>query len=146
MACVLIGYDMISIGGVCGSSRRSWRPLIGAIAAFAVAGQTLLITFGLTLPARADVGISTFELCQHDAQGAPRAPTGDPAAAACAHCILCFAGSLRAVHYAATITVAGGVFFLVFIAEPAFRNAGDDSRLRAAVRPPLAWLAWVVLY
>jgi putative copper resistance protein D len=53
---------------------------------------------------------------------------------------------VRAVHYAATITVAGGVFFLVFIAEPAFRNAGDDSRLRAAVRPPLAWLAWVALY
>ncbi len=88
---------MISIGGVCGSSRRFWRPLIGTVAAFAVAAQTLLIVFGLTLPARADVGISTFELCQHDAQDAPSAPTGDPAAAACAHCIFCFAGS----HHAA---------------------------------------------
>jgi putative copper resistance protein D len=52
---------------------------------------------------------------------------------------------VRAVHYAATITVAGVVFFLVFIAEPAFRSAGDDTRLPTAVRPPLAWLAWVGL-
>jgi hypothetical protein len=87
---------MISIGGVCGSSRRFWRPFIGTVAAFAVAAQTLLIAFGLTLPARADVGISIFELCQHDAQDAPSAPAGDPAAAACAHCIFCFAGSYHA--------------------------------------------------
>ena len=52
---------------------------------------------------------------------------------------------VRAIHYAATITVAGVVFFLVFIAEPAFRNAGDDARLPAAVRPPLARLAWMGL-
>jgi copper resistance protein D len=52
---------------------------------------------------------------------------------------------VRAVHYAATITVAGVLFFVVFIAEPAFRNAGDDARLPAAVRPQLAWLAWVGL-
>lgn len=96
-ACVLIGHDMISISGVRGSSGRSWRPLIGAIVAFAIAAQTLLIAFGLTLPARADIGISTFELCQHDAQDVPNAPAGDPAAAACSHCIFCFAGS----HHAA---------------------------------------------
>ena len=52
---------------------------------------------------------------------------------------------VRAVHYAATITVAGVVFFVVFIAEPAFRNAGDNKRLLAAVEPPLAWLAWIGL-
>jgi copper resistance protein D len=52
---------------------------------------------------------------------------------------------VRGVHYAAMITVAGVVFFVVFIAEPAFRNAGDDTRLPAAVRPPLAWLAWIGL-
>lgn len=88
---------MFSIGAVCGSSGRSWRPLIAAVAAFAVAAQTLLIAFGLAVPARADVGISTFELCQHDAQDVPNAPAGDPAAGACAHCIFCFAGS----HHAA---------------------------------------------
>jgi len=52
---------------------------------------------------------------------------------------------VRAIHYAATITVAGVVFFLVFIAEPAFRNAGDDARLPAAVRWQFAWLAWIGL-
>jgi putative copper resistance protein D len=52
---------------------------------------------------------------------------------------------VRAIHYAAAITVAGVVFFLVFIGEPAFRNARDDARLPAAVRGELAWLAWVSL-
>ena len=52
---------------------------------------------------------------------------------------------VRAIHYAATITVAGVVFFVVFIGAPAFRNTGSDMRLPAAVEPPLAWLAWIGL-
>ncbi len=52
---------------------------------------------------------------------------------------------VRAIHYAATITVAGVFFFVVFIAEPAFRNAGNDTRLPGAVRPPLDWLASIGL-
>jgi putative copper resistance protein D len=52
---------------------------------------------------------------------------------------------VRAIHFAATITVAGVVFFVVFIAEPAFRKAAGDTRLPAAARPPLAWLAWIGL-
>ena len=51
----------------------------------------------------------------------------------------------RAIHFAATITVAGVVFFAVFIAEPAFAKTGDDARLPAAVGPPLAWLKWAGL-
>jgi hypothetical protein len=43
---------------------------------------------------------------------------------------------VRAVHYAATMVVAGVVFFVVFIPEPAFAKAGDQARLPAAVRPP----------
>src|SRR4026207_2042220 len=74
MAWCWSGPDMISIGGVCGSSRRFWRPFIGTVAAFAVAAQTLLIAFGLTLPARADVGVSIFELCPHGRRAAPAAP------------------------------------------------------------------------
>jgi hypothetical protein len=66
---------MISIGAVCGNPRRFWRPTIAAVAAFAVAAQMLLIGIGLTIPARADVGISTFELCQHDAQDVPDLPS-----------------------------------------------------------------------
>jgi copper resistance protein D len=52
---------------------------------------------------------------------------------------------VRAIHFAATITVAGVVFFVVFIAEPAFAKAGNDAGLPAAVRPRLVWLAWIGL-
>lgn len=52
---------------------------------------------------------------------------------------------LRAVHFAATITVAGVVFFIVFVAEPAFRGAAHDAYLPTRVRPRLAWTAWIGL-
>ena len=87
---------MIGVGGVCGSSKGFGRPFIGTVAAFAVAAQTLLIAFGLAIPARANLGTPTFELCLHDAQDAPDVPAGDPGIAACAHCIFCFAGSHQA--------------------------------------------------
>jgi copper resistance protein D len=51
----------------------------------------------------------------------------------------------RAIHFAATITVAGVVFFIVFIAEPTFRKADNGTRVPAIVRPALAWLAWIGL-
>ena len=73
---------MIGIGGVRGSSKGFGRPFIGTVAAFAVAAQTLLIAFGLAIPARADLGTPTFELCLHDAQDAPEVPAGDPGIAA----------------------------------------------------------------
>ena len=73
---------MIGIGGVCGSSKGFGRPFIGTVAAFAVAAQTLLIAFGLAIPARADLGTPAFELCLHDAQDAPEVPAGDPGNAA----------------------------------------------------------------
>jgi putative copper resistance protein D len=52
---------------------------------------------------------------------------------------------VRAVHFAATLLVAGIAFFLVFIAEPAFRRAGNDTRLATAVRRRLTLLAWIGL-
>jgi copper resistance protein D len=52
---------------------------------------------------------------------------------------------VRAVHVAATITVAGVVFFIVFIAEPAFRQVDNGVRIAAFVRPVLAWIAWIGL-
>jgi copper resistance protein D len=51
----------------------------------------------------------------------------------------------RAVHFAATIMVAGIVFFLVFIAEPAFRKAPDAARLAVALRSRLGLIAWINL-
>jgi copper resistance protein D len=51
----------------------------------------------------------------------------------------------RAVHFAATIMLAGVVFFLALVAEPAFSSAGKDARVPALVRSRLGALAWVSL-
>jgi hypothetical protein len=40
---------------------------------------------------------------------------------------------VRAVHFGATMMVTGGVIFLAFIAEPAFRSV-DDTRFAACSR------------
>jgi putative copper resistance protein D len=52
---------------------------------------------------------------------------------------------VRAVHFAATLLVAGVAFFVVFIAEPAFRTARDDSRVAVIVRSRLTWIARISL-
>ena len=52
---------------------------------------------------------------------------------------------VRAVHFLATIAVAGAVFFIVFIAEPAFRQAPNGTRVVAFVWPVLARIAWIAL-
>lgn len=51
----------------------------------------------------------------------------------------------RAVHFAATIMTAGVVFFIVFIAEPAFRKAPNDASTAADLWSRLAWIAWISL-
>ena len=51
----------------------------------------------------------------------------------------------RAVHFAATLQVAGVAFFLVFIAEPAFRAAKNDTAIAATVRSRLTWIARISL-
>lgn len=51
---------------------------------------------------------------------------------------------VRAVHYAATLSTAGVVVFMVLIAEPAFRRAANP-RLAATLRRRLAWIAWIGL-
>jgi copper resistance protein D len=52
---------------------------------------------------------------------------------------------VRAIHFAATLMAAGVVFFIVFVAAPACRAVGDDTRVRAALRPRLAFIAWFSL-
>jgi putative copper resistance protein D len=52
---------------------------------------------------------------------------------------------VRAIHFAATITVAGVVFFIVFIAEPAFREAENRTHVPATTRPWLTRIAWIGL-
>jgi putative copper resistance protein D len=50
----------------------------------------------------------------------------------------------RAIHFAATIVAAGVVFFVAFVAEAAFRNAGNDAIARALFAR-LRWVAWLSL-
>jgi hypothetical protein len=77
-------------------SERLWRPLIGIVVAYAVAAQSLLIAIGgFQLIAHAN-DAPAFELCVHEAQGAPP-PAGIPSHPGCSHCIFCFAGSHHAV-------------------------------------------------
>jgi putative copper resistance protein D len=51
---------------------------------------------------------------------------------------------LRAVHFIATLSVAGVVIFLVFVGEPAFGVAGAQA-MAAAIRRRLASIAWLGL-
>ena len=51
---------------------------------------------------------------------------------------------VRAVHFAATLTVAGVALFDAFIAEPVLRTPAG-AELRAKVVRRLAWIAWIGL-
>jgi len=48
---------------------------------------------------------------------------------------------VRAIHFAATLMAAGVVFFIVFVAAPAYR----DTRVRTALLPRLSFIAWFSL-
>jgi putative copper resistance protein D len=50
----------------------------------------------------------------------------------------------RAVHFAATLLVAGAVFFVVFVAAPAWRGAGDGT-VAINVRTRVSRIAWISL-
>jgi putative copper resistance protein D len=52
---------------------------------------------------------------------------------------------MRAVHFGATLSAAGAVFFLAFVGEPAFRRADDGGAISALVRWRLARVAWTSL-
>jgi putative copper resistance protein D len=50
----------------------------------------------------------------------------------------------RAVHFAATLLVTGAVFFLVFVAAPAWRDAGAGT-VAIKVRTRVSVIAWISL-
>jgi putative copper resistance protein D len=52
---------------------------------------------------------------------------------------------VRALQFAATLSVAGVVFFIVGISEPALRDARAYAGGAFAVRNRLAWIAWISL-
>ena len=52
---------------------------------------------------------------------------------------------VRAIHFAATMSVAGVIFFVVFVAEPASRQSGTAMTMSAAIRAKFQWIAWLGL-
>src|ERR1700683_3972680 len=51
----------------------------------------------------------------------------------------------RAIHFAATITAAGIVFFVAFVAEPSLRNIASDALLARTLFARLRWTTWLSL-
>jgi putative copper resistance protein D len=51
----------------------------------------------------------------------------------------------RAIHFAATLLVAGVIMFVVFVAAPAWRGAAGNSGVAIRVRRRLAIIAWIGL-
>jgi hypothetical protein len=111
-----------------------WRALLSVVVAYVVAAQSLLIAVAsFSLPADAGQNTQVFELCLHDASGAPEVPASKPDLADCTHCILCFAGSHDAV-----IGTAPAVFHRVNIAVVVVPWACDTSGLRLLTRYTIA--------
>src|SRR5256885_5834572 len=52
---------------------------------------------------------------------------------------------MRAIHFAATISVVGSIFFVDFVAEPAFRKANNEGFLAGLVRSRITWIMFVSL-
>jgi hypothetical protein len=85
-------------------SSRFWRPIVGLLAAYAVAAQSLLIAVGgFALPSHASDSAPALEFCLHDSQNAPDVPAGNPDHTGCTRCIFCFAGSHEALIEAAPV-------------------------------------------
>jgi hypothetical protein len=113
---------------------RFWRSLLSVVVAYAVAIQSLLIAFaGFSLPANAEQSAPAFELCLHDASGAPALPAGKSDLPGCTHCIFCFAGAHHAV-----IGTAPAVFQRVAVAMVVVPWLGDASGVRRLTRYAIA--------
>jgi putative copper resistance protein D len=52
---------------------------------------------------------------------------------------------VRAIHFAATITAVGAIFFSVLIAEPLFSKLEAGARGPAVLRAQFAWIVWIGL-
>ena len=53
---------------------------------------------------------------------------------------------MRAIHFAATISVVGSIFFVGFVAEPAFRKTNNEGSVAALVRSRITWIMSVSLF
>ena len=84
------------MGTRCAGFKRSWRPFLCIVVAYAIAIQSLLLVLGGFAPA-AQIGsaVTGLELCHQDAQAPVEVPAKN-SDRPCAHCMFCFAG----VHHA----------------------------------------------
>ena len=122
---------MSGFGGIGARLRRS---LLSIVIAYAVAIQSLLIAVGgFSLPADAGQNAPAFELCLHDASGAPALPASNSDQSGCTHCIFCFAGAHHAV-----IGTAPAVFHRVNVATVVVGWPGDTTGLARLTRYRIA--------
>jgi hypothetical protein len=120
--------------GLDGIRARFWRSLLSVVVAYAVAIQSLLIAFaGFSLPADVGQNAPAFELCLHDASGAPDLPANKPDLSGCTHCIFCFAGAQHAV-----VGGTPAVFHRVTVAVVIARWLGDTPGLNRLTRYTIA--------
>ena len=122
------------MNGSDGIGARLWRSLLSIVVAYAVAIQSLLIAVaGFSLPADAGQNAPAFELCLHDASGAPAVPADNSDQSGCTHCIFCFAGAHHAV-----IGAAPAAFHRVSVATVVVTWLGDTSGPRRLTRHTIA--------
>jgi hypothetical protein len=122
------------MGGSGGLGACFWRSLLSVIVAYAVAIQSILIAVaGFSMPADAGQNAPAFELCLHDASGAPQLPADNPDHSGCTHCIFCFAGAHHAV-----IGSAPAIFHRVDVAMLVVPPPCDTSGLTRLARYTIA--------
>src|SRR6516165_9295664 len=112
------------MGTGCAGFKRSWRPFLCIVVAYAIAIQSLLLVLGGFAPA-AQIGsaVTGLELCHQDAQAPVEVPAKN-SDQGCAHCIFCFAGA----HHAVISTPAA--FHRVNLAMVVVSWLGETSGLR----------------
>src|ERR1700722_13081770 len=88
--------------------RLFWRRLVGAVAIYALVMQPLLLTVAGTQLAQASVldEVTFAQLCLHNADGSPVAPTDQQKHPTHHHCLQCFSGAFHLLDAPQPVTVA----------------------------------------
>ena len=121
------------MGTRCAGFKRSLRPLLCIVVAYAIAVQSLLLMLGGFVPAaQIDGAVTDLELCHQDAQAPVEVPAKN-SDQGCAHCIFCFAGAHHAV-----VGTAPAVFHRVNVAIAVVLRLDDTSGLRWLTRYTIA--------
>jgi len=88
--------------------RPFWRKLVGMLALYALVMQPLLLTFAGNQLAQASVldEVTFAQLCLHNADGSPVAPSDQKKHPAHQHCLQCFSGAFLLLDAPQPVTVA----------------------------------------